>query len=270
MRTGWLFALVVTMNGTGVHGAQLTEELYDCLIEPERVVELSFAVDGVLASVEVDRGDRVGPGQVLARLDSRVEEAAVAVVRARAGQNSEIELREAELALARRKANRIENLFRNKNASAQERDEARARIDMARAKLGRAREEARLARLELDRAQAALARRVLVSPMAGVVTEQHRDEGEYVEKAPVLTLARIDPLRVEALLPARVFGRVSAGQPADVILYEGEPVYRAEVQRVDPVLDTASGTFGVRLRLPNPEGSIPSGLECRLRFIVAP
>jgi multidrug efflux pump subunit AcrA (membrane-fusion protein) len=35
---------------------------------------------------------------------------------------------------------------------------------------------------------------------------------------------------------------------------------------VDPVVDAASGTFGVRLELPNPEHAIPAGLKCRVRF----
>jgi hypothetical protein len=35
---------------------------------------------------------------------------------------------------------------------------------------------------------------------------------------------------------------------------------------VDPMFDAASGTFGVRLTLPNPERKIPAGLKCRARF----
>ena len=38
---------------------------------------------------------------------------------------------------------------------------------------------------------------------------------------------------------------------------------------VDPVIDGASGTFGVRLRLPNPDRVVPAGLRCQVRFLAA-
>jgi hypothetical protein len=35
---------------------------------------------------------------------------------------------------------------------------------------------------------------------------------------------------------------------------------------VDPVIDAASGTFGVRLELPNSDYRLPAGLRCKVRF----
>ena len=243
-------------------------ESYDCLTEPDEVVLLSMAVEGVLADVVVDRGDRVQAGQVIAGLESSVEQAIVAQARAQAQQGSEVSLRKAELALARRKAGRIEDLFKHKNASAQERDEAGTDVDIASARLGQARETKRLAELELARAEAVLARRSLRSPFDGVVVERFHIAGEYVENEPVVKIARIDPLRVEAILPAERFGTVSPGQAVSLILtLGGQKVERsARIARVDPVLDAASGTFAVRLQLPNSDGSVPSGLECRIRL----
>jgi len=42
--------------------------------------------------------------------------------------------------------------------------------------------------------------------------------------------------------------------------------YTARVDVVDQMFDAASGTFGVRLSLPNPNRRIPAGLKCRARF----
>ena len=42
--------------------------------------------------------------------------------------------------------------------------------------------------------------------------------------------------------------------------------WRVSVEVVDPMFDAASGTFGVRLTLPNPDRKIPAGLKCRARF----
>lgn len=62
-------------------------------------------------------------------------------------------------------------------------------------------------------------------------------------------------------------GRLKAGQKAQV---EAEaPLsgrYVATVVIVDRVVDSASGTLGVRLELPNPKGSIPAGVKCRVAF----
>ena len=82
----------------------------ECLVEPYMVVNVGSPVDGVLAQVTVNRGDRVRKGQVVARLQSGVEAAAV-------------KLSEARVEFGRRKAERNESLYEKQLISAQERDE---------------------------------------------------------------------------------------------------------------------------------------------------
>ncbi len=43
--------------------------------------------------------------------------------------------------------------------------------------------------------------------------------------------------------------------------------YNSIVTIVDRVIDPASGTFGVRLELPNPDYQLPSGLKCSVKFL---
>jgi tetratricopeptide (TPR) repeat protein len=77
----------------------------------------------------------------------------------------------------------------------------------------------------------------------------------------------LDPLHVEVVLPVSEFGTVDVGEPATVV--PGAPVggeHKATVSVVDQVIDAASGTFGVRLELPNPELKLPAGRECCVRF----
>jgi multidrug efflux pump subunit AcrA (membrane-fusion protein) len=92
--------------------------------------------------------------------------------------------------------------------------------------------------------------------------------GEYRnEQSPILTLAEIDPLRVEVIVPTAFYGQVRVGGSAAV--RPEEPVggtYTATVTVVDRVLDASSGTFGVRLELPNPKQLLPAGLKCKIRF----
>ena len=55
----------------------------------------------------------------------------------------------------------------------------------------------------------------------------------------------------------------------EATVYPQQPVggeYKATVITVDKVLDAASGTFGVRLKLPNPKRKLPAGLRCMVKF----
>ena len=84
----------------------------------------------------------------------------------------------------------------------------------------------------------------------------------------ILTIAQIDPLRVEVILPTHLFGSVRVGDLVEII---PEPPldqpHVAEVALVDRVLDGASGTFGVRLLLANPDHDLPGGLRCQARLM---
>ena len=75
-------------------------------------------------------------------------------------------------------------------------------------------------------------------------------------------LARIDQLRVEVVVPTSRYGEIKIGDRAEV--RPEAPVggtHAATVTVVDRVLDAASGTFGVRLALANPDLALPSGIR---------
>ena len=83
----------------------------------------------------------------------------------------------------------------------------------------------------------------------------------------MLKLAEIDVLYVEVLLPVEAFGKVKPGMAIDVFpKVPADARYRATVKVIDRVLDAASGTFGVRLELPNPGRTIAAGMRCRASF----
>ena len=92
--------------------------------------------------------------------------------------------------------------------------------------------------------------------------------GEFADPPQILEIAQIDPLRVEVFAPAALLPRIAKGMRAEVLLEA--PIggtHQAEVTVVDRVIDAASGTFGVRLALPNPDYALPAGLNCRVRFV---
>jgi len=92
--------------------------------------------------------------------------------------------------------------------------------------------------------------------------------GERVDEEVILRVAQLDPLLVEVTLPSARFGSIQPGTKAAIEPEgPGNDVYVATVSLLDRVIDPASGTFGVRLELPNPDSAIPSGLHCRVRFL---
>jgi RND family efflux transporter MFP subunit len=237
---------------------------FDGLIEPYVVVDIGAPEEGIVAKVTVDRSNSVKKGQILVEMESSVERAVLAKAKAMAAFDGEIGLQQTQLAFAQRSHDRFRRLEAIAN---HDKDQAATEIIRVGHRLKKARENRTLAKFELKKAQAILNRCLIKSPISGVVVERYVSPGEYVDNQPLLQVAQIDPLRVEVIVPAQIFGRIIPGMPATIVpeLPEyGEQI--ATVTIVDKVIDAASSTFGVRLELPNAEQQMPSGLRCLVRF----
>ncbi len=240
------------------------EDAYDGIIEPHVVINIGAPAEGIVDQVLVDRSSLVEKGQPLIYLDASVQRAAVAKASAMAGFNGEILLHKEKLAFVKRVHKRLKKAGA---ISIQEKDQAATEIVLTKYHLMRARENKAAAQLELKKAQALLARCTIKSPISGVVVERYVSKGEYVDNQPLLRIARVDSLRVEVVVPARVFGQIVPGMTA--IVMPELPDYGEKtvtVTLVDKTIDSASNTFGVRLELPNPDNQLPSGLRCMVRF----
>jgi RND family efflux transporter MFP subunit len=243
---------------------------FDCMIEARQTVEIRSSVEAVIESVKVTRGAFVSKGQVIVTLQSGPERAALALADGRAKSLGDIKVSEARVEITRKKFTRAEELFKQSFISANARDEAEADFKLASEELSRAKDGQRLAELEAQRTAEVLALRTIRSPVNGVVVEVMRRAGEFgaiTFKDPIMKLAEIDPLHVEAILPASMFGKVKRGQRA-IVVPEASigGRYETTVAIVDPVIDAASGTLGVRMLLPNRRFAIPAGVRCRVSF----
>jgi RND family efflux transporter MFP subunit len=261
--------------GLGVAGvlavaanAPAAAAVFDCVIDPSLTLKLGSPIANILDTVAVERGDHVTHGQVVARLESSVEAATVAIDQEKAASTAEIESKEAVLEQKRAVLARKSGLRQNNVSSVQDVETAQAEFRVAEQDLALARLNHGMAGLELRRSQATLEQRAIRSPIDGIVIQRALGPGEYVNQdANILTVARINPLYVEAFLPIRYYGRIKVGDIAGV--RPDDPIggdRSGEVIVVDQVFDAASGTFGVRLRLPNPDDIVPAGLRCRVTF----
>lgn len=254
-------------EGKVIRGIESIPEL-DCIIEPSDIVDVGVALPGVVHRFLADRSDTIKKGDVLVQMDDGVELAAARLAKARAGMNTAVELREETAAFGDLTQKRNQELFKKSAISTQEMDQLKTETRIAKLQVQQEKDNKRIAQLQYRRARAVLDQRTVRSPFDGVVMDRFKTAGEYVDDEPLMRVAQIDPLHVEVILPVIHLGKVKTGMKADVSsLFSGVDDYVATVERVDSVADTASGTFGVRLSLANPEHKIPAGLRCHLSFI---
>jgi HlyD family secretion protein len=223
-----------------------------------RQVDLAFNDSGRIAAVDVQEGDRVKPGEILARLDTsrlepQVEEAEATAAAQRdvvarmhhgsrpqeiAEARANAESAAADAANARRQYQRLKTLAANAVVSQQELDNAKAALDVAEAKLdvnqkvldlavaGPRQEDIAQAEAELraDEAQAAFLRQQLAdtqlaTPAEAVVRSRLMEPGEMASpQRPVFSLAVIDPKWVRAYVAEADLGKLRMGMPASIVI----------------------------------------------------
>jgi RND family efflux transporter MFP subunit len=223
----------------GVDASQLS-----CVVLPSQHLLLSSAVPGIVRSVKVERGDRVRRGQPLLELVSDVE-------------NAQADLAKIKADLLHRKLARNQDVIQKHLLSDMERDQMES--------------EAQMAQQEYEVARRTAAQKVTLSPIDGIVVTRKAEPGQYVGTDAVFELASLDPLNVELVFKVDAYGKLKPGSAAMVAL--GAPVNalrKGTVAIVDKVIDARSGTFGVRVKLPNPGLAIPSGVSCKAAFDGSP
>lgn len=259
-------AVILLATGSGPAWANP----YECLIEPNQTVEVRSSVEGVIEKIMVKRGDRVRAGQLLVQLESSAERSAVEMARYRSEAGGRLASAKNRLDYAAKKQIRSQELHTQNFVSAQVRDEADAEKRITESELRDAQENSELARYEYRHALDLLNRRMLRSPFDGVVVDRMLNPGDLAEagtgRKPILKLAQVEPLRVEVVLPLEAYGKLKNRASADVMPEGLGGRYAATVTVIDSVFDSASGTFGARLELPNTAGKLPAGIRCRVDF----
>lgn len=238
----------------------------DCIIVPHSTAKLGAAARGIIRTITVDRGDRIKQGEVLARLEDSEERSLEHLARIQVDDETSITLAEKRIEVAESQAKRLtqlsdKSLIAKGDAESAELEAATARLQLKRAKV-----ERELAQERLRGAQAAIERKTVRAPFDGVVVRRVLSPGElYNEQDPILVIARTDPLYVETYLPAANLPDLRWGIAAQVTPETGQR-FSAKVTVIDTVLDSATGTFGVRLEVPNSDHAIRAGQRCRLSF----
>jgi HlyD family secretion protein len=219
-------------------------------VEAQVLSRVGFEVAGTLIELHADYGDPVAAGTLLARLDSREQEARVAQARAAVAQ-AESAIRQAAATIERAQANltqkaqaneRRQELVGRGNVSIEVAQDAQSAYDMARAELGQAQSALEVARANLEQAkaqaaveEARLAKYALHAPYDAVVVSRDRELGSMLNPGEqLLTLMDPKTVWVRAYIDEAKAGRVQVGQPAEATLRSlADRRFAAWVVRID-------------------------------------
>ena len=283
-------------------------------------VEVSSKLPGRIAQLLVKEGDTVQAKQIIARLDMAEIEAEVAQHQAAwarteaqlkellAGSRvEEIEearanLRQAEdnLKLAKDDWDRFDNLFKEGAISAQERDRAKNKVEVAISQVKAARERYQMIRIgprpevieaarhERDRAKAALGAAqvrlrdgTILAPLAGIVLTKRAEQGEIINPGfPIVVLIDPDDLWLRVYIPESEIGLVKIGQKGTITVdsfpnrrFEGKVIEissKAEFtpRTVQTKKERVNLVFGVKISLDNRERLLKPGMPADAQLIV--
>lgn len=213
-------------------------------VESSNDAVITAQASGTVQSI-ADLGSRVNAGDHLARLDSRLAEAALAQAEAnRMAAESAVRLAVATF-------DRQERLYADSILSALEFEDIRARRDQARASLRQAEAAESQARRQLEFA-------TIQAPFSGRVEAHLINEGENVAPGtPILRLVSTNRVVISAGVPERYANDIEVGTPVRLgfTSYGGE--YRtSRVQFASSVIDPSTRTFTIEVELDNRDGTL--------------
>lgn len=231
---------------------------------PPYPVTVSALVAGRVDEFSVLEGTRVEAGEVLARLNSALQEKRFAELEAALGVNA------AELIRAEQALGRIKKLAAIGSAPAKELERAKADAAIAKA------EQARLQAV-VDRAKWQLDHAAVRAPVDGVVFERLAQVGEFVspeasdgKNAAIATLYDPSKIQLWADVNQRDAHRVKVGQRAEISL-DADPgkLYAARVIRIQPRASLQKNTVQVKVAIENPSPMLRPDMSAKVTFFPA-
>lgn len=213
-------------------------------VEAEEQVKVTVEIDTIVRTLPFEEGRLVRKGQVLAVLNDtelRAEARRAAALRDQARLTFE----------------RFEQLSREQIASPQDRDNARAALQVAEANLG-------LARARLSKTH-------VLAPFSGVVGSRLVSPGAYLRAGDAITeLARIDTVKVAFAVPERFLAdlRRGAGVTVTTVVFPGKQ-FTGTVNVLDPILDAGTRSARLSARIPNPQGELRPGMSADVTAVIA-
>lgn len=250
-----------------------------------QAVDVHAKVAGYLRKIQVDVGDRVRAGQLLAVLElpeMRDDLAQAAAVRQRSAAEvnraqQELARMESGLKIARLSSDRLAAVNQKEPGliAQQELDEALARqqtaeaqVAAARAALAAAQEAVAVSQAGERRARTMTDYSQITAPFSGVITKRYADTGAMIQAGtasqtqamPLVRVAQIDRLRLVLPVPESLVPRMRVGTPVEVRVPSLDKTIRGTVARLTADVQLATRTMDVEVDVPNPSGTLVPGM----------
>jgi membrane fusion protein (multidrug efflux system) len=231
---------------TEVHTAHLrTGPITRSIVLPAQVIPLQQAtlyakVSGYLKTINVDKGDKVAAGAVLARIE--IPELAAA----RARQAAELKAASSDYERLQKALAQTPDLVVPDTV-----DQARGRFEVARA--------------SLTESETLLGYATITAPFAGVITQRYVDPGALIQagnaSSAIVSLMDFSTVRLQVAVPEIEAARVAVGQPVRVTTdnLPGRP-FDGQVTRFTYALDETNRTMLVEAILKNPDLALRPGM----------
>ena len=205
-------------------------------------------INGPVDRFEVEVGDRLEEGQVIAVLRTEALAARRALADSQAKEAAaQIQTKQAELALAEQEERRIEGLKASAAYSKARAEDAVQAVAIAAAELAEARANHLTYKAELELAEINLFNATVLAPYAGVITERLTEAGAYLPVGgPVVRMVADEALEVEADVPFQRLSGLPAGTQVEIALDDGSRHW-ATVRAVLPQENPLTRTRLVRL-----------------------
>ena len=231
--------------------------------QPDESSDVAPEASGRVVATPVDVGQFVKAGQVLVRIQGidaglRLDEARAAAARAEAN----VKLAESQNNLAQTTAQRYAALLATGDVSKTVADQARTQAETSVQSVNTARASLAEARAQLAQAEKAVSDVVVAAPFAGYISARGVSVGEYVQPSTaVVTLLKIDPLRLQLRIPAVQAGQIAVGQrlTARVDSFP-DRTFDGVVSAINPSISAESRSFTVEARVPNRDAALKPGM----------
>lgn len=229
-----------------VRVARLTAAPHEALItvrgrtEALHQVDVRAEVDGVVAAIQFEKGDRVKAGQVLCEL--KINDRGARAMQA-----------EAQMAQAQKELEVARELYKEGFRSKTQMAQTEANFEAAKA--GASTMNIQLANTKIK------------APFAGVVDERYANLGDYMQVGNKCAMVVApEPFLAVGTLSEELVGQVQPGNKARVKLVTGETV-AGTVRFVATHSDSSTRTFRVEIEIPNPDAKLKSGVSADIMIV---
>jgi len=234
-------------------------------------VQVVPRVNGRLATVNVQLGDSVRRGQMVAKVeDLEIQEQVRQAEAAHKVAEATIRQRQADLKLATTNRDRSKSLYDRQLLPQQTYDDTEARYQAAQAQSDLAGAQFEQAKARLEELKITLQNTIIASPVDGFVGKRFSDPGAFVgPNSPVVSVVDIRTVRMVANLVEKDMKRVPVGTTAavEVDAFPGEK-FSGRVSRVAPVFDPATRTAEMEIEIPNGNFRLKPGMYSRVALVV--